>query len=402
MLNPHRLNLGQFSLRVQAGGGKPTTALTLASLTEASQQLHLWEGMLESNFTVSSASGAACAYVPDNFVATFSCGGSENGTITGFSFASYGQPTGSCSTGFEPSPTCASNTTLSVLTKLCAGLTTCSLMVNYEAGFGDPCSGQAKGLAAVTTCGPPAAPAVGNASVRVATVVHPDVDAVAFSLACDLAGSPCPIALRLAFPYGSPYGVTGADWAGPDSKHTTLVEMRADGDGVTFSRTLDGDAYRVDCTWTGAQLSLTRVTPHVFDIAPPQDAPWPANTPVGVTCLLSPVAPDGAGLRYPVGRDEPWMVAKAAATESLLSTGPPSFDTVRALAAASWADYWTHGAFIAFEGRDSDADAMELERRIVLSLYLTRVHSTGAEPPAETGLLCNSWCVSGNVAQLMK
>ena len=34
---------------------------------------------------------------------------------------------------------------------------------------------------------------------------------------------------------------------------------------------------------------------------------------------------------------------------------------------------------------------MELERRMVLSLYLLTVNSSGHMPPAETGLTCNSW-----------
>ena len=35
--------------------------------------------------------------------------------------------------------------------------------------------------------------------------------------------------------------------------------------------------------------------------------------------------------------------------------------------------------------------AFELERRVTLSRYLLRVNDAGAEPPQETGLLCNSW-----------
>jgi hypothetical protein len=39
----------------------------------------------------------------------------------------------------------------------------------------------------------------------------------------------------------------------------------------------------------------------------------------------------------------------------------------------------------------SDSRAAELERRIVLSQYLTAIQSRGCIPPAETGLTCNSW-----------
>jgi hypothetical protein len=39
----------------------------------------------------------------------------------------------------------------------------------------------------------------------------------------------------------------------------------------------------------------------------------------------------------------------------------------------------------------SDPRAFELERRTVLSQYLLAIQSSGAMPPAETGLTCNSW-----------
>lgn len=42
--------------------------------------------------------------------------------------------------------------------------------------------------------------------------------------------------------------------------------------------------------------------------------------------------------------------------------------------------------------RDStDKRAFELERRVVLSQYLTAIQCAGSVPPAETGLTCNSW-----------
>ncbi|QKJ20508.1 hypothetical protein [Microbacterium hominis] len=68
----------------------------------------------------------------------------------------------------------------------------------------------------------------------------------------------------------------------------------------------------------------------------------------------------------------------------------PSFDVVRASSAESWAAFWLSGAAIDLSG-STDPRAHELERRVVLSQYLTRVHSAGHLPPAETGLVTNSW-----------
>jgi hypothetical protein len=39
----------------------------------------------------------------------------------------------------------------------------------------------------------------------------------------------------------------------------------------------------------------------------------------------------------------------------------------------------------------TDPRAFELERRVVLSQYLTRVQCSGSLPPSETGLTYNSW-----------
>lgn len=61
-----------------------------------------------------------------------------------------------------------------------------------------------------------------------------------------------------------------------------------------------------------------------------------------------------------------------------------------ARSARGWETFWRSGA--ALDLSDStDERAHELERRIVLSQYQTKVHSSGSTPPQETGLICNSW-----------
>lgn len=56
----------------------------------------------------------------------------------------------------------------------------------------------------------------------------------------------------------------------------------------------------------------------------------------------------------------------------------------------AWNDYWQNGGFVDF-GHCTDPRAKELERRVVLSLYLTAVNCRGSIPPQETGLTYNSW-----------
>lgn len=57
---------------------------------------------------------------------------------------------------------------------------------------------------------------------------------------------------------------------------------------------------------------------------------------------------------------------------------------------SSWKNFWESGAAVDFEG-STDPRANELERRVVLSEYLTKVQCGGSNPPQETGLTFNSW-----------
>src|SRR5262249_56066875 len=58
--------------------------------------------------------------------------------------------------------------------------------------------------------------------------------------------------------------------------------------------------------------------------------------------------------------------------------------------AEHWRRFWVEGG--AIELADSrDPRAAELERRIVLSQYLTAIQCSGNQPPQETGLTVNSW-----------
>src|SRR6185312_689119 len=55
-----------------------------------------------------------------------------------------------------------------------------------------------------------------------------------------------------------------------------------------------------------------------------------------------------------------------------------------------WAKFWSTGGAVDFSD-SRDARAPELERRIVLSQYLTAIQCAGSMPPQETGLTVNSW-----------
>ena len=71
-------------------------------------------------------------------------------------------------------------------------------------------------------------------------------------------------------------------------------------------------------------------------------------------------------------------------------TSAPGFEAVQKQAAADWNRFWLSGGMIDF-GAVKDKRARELERRMILSLYLTKINCAGRMPPQETGLTQNSW-----------
>lgn len=68
----------------------------------------------------------------------------------------------------------------------------------------------------------------------------------------------------------------------------------------------------------------------------------------------------------------------------------PSFTEVLNSSKEGWKAFWESGSAVDFSGC-TDPRAPELERRIILSQYLTRVQCAGNLPPQETGLTFNSW-----------
>jgi hypothetical protein len=68
----------------------------------------------------------------------------------------------------------------------------------------------------------------------------------------------------------------------------------------------------------------------------------------------------------------------------------PSFCETKRNNARSWSHFWKSGGAIDFSSC-TDPRAFELERRIILSQYLTRIQCSGTLPPQETGLTYNSW-----------
>ncbi len=191
--------------------------------------------------------------------------------------------------------------------------------------------------------------------VSVTTCAHPDRDLIAVRIeSTDLASDW--LAVRIAFPYGGAVH-TGdpADWT-HDALHATEVARR-DATSVAWRRSLDRDSYHARAAWSGGG-TLTQVGVHEFRIEPH----------AGSTVFNS-------------------MFAFSPASDV---TALPAHATIFRTSAAHWRSFWSDGGTLDLSG-STESRASELERRIVLSEYLTAIQCAGTMPPQETGETFNSW-----------
>lgn len=189
--------------------------------------------------------------------------------------------------------------------------------------------------------------------VAVETLCHPLRNAIAVRVVSPLVARG-QLAIRLRFPYGSG-DVTAADWTRPAAHETVLV--RSGPSRARFERRLDGDRYYASLAWSPA-ARLTQSARH--------------------DCLLAPAGGGDA------------LEATAEFTKTAPPPYPPSFEDSRRAAGDHWERFWTTGGAIDLSA-SRDPRWRELERRIVLSQYLTAIQCAGRYPPQESGLTFNSW-----------
>ena len=184
--------------------------------------------------------------------------------------------------------------------------------------------------------------------VSITTAVHPVQNLLAVVIDSRLPG----LAVRFAFPDGSP-AMQAATWSEPEKHQTKIVT--AEKNRALIARQLDRDAYFVTLQWLN-QAELRIESSHTLLLA------GPANQ-----------------LKFVVA------FSQDRRHEAL----PTPAETIAA-GVRSWERFWTGGAAVEM-AHSKDKRAIELERRVVLSQYLTAIQCSGSMPPAETGLTVNSW-----------
>ncbi|GAB4024170.1 hypothetical protein [Spirosoma gilvum] len=166
------------------------------------------------------------------------------------------------------------------------------------------------------------------------------------------------ITISFRFPYGSGDWENAIDWNSPQ-RHTSQL-MTTTGHSAYIERTLDTTRYAVRIGWSGTGSFMQPVKHHFV------------------------LKPTGKGDSFDMScrfTDH----SKEAARQT-----PPSFTEALASSRQTWEQFWQSGGVVDLAG-STDPRAAELERRIVLSQYLTKIQCAGSAPPQETGLTYNSW-----------
>jgi hypothetical protein len=187
--------------------------------------------------------------------------------------------------------------------------------------------------------------------VLVTTTCDPELDLLAVRVESPLLARG-DLAIGIRFPYAVGDWRDPRDWDAAD-RHESEVRVR--GRRADIRRVLDDETHHVALAWSpGARLK--QVDRHEFLL----------HAEVSLLELTAGFSPT-----------------------PIVGTAPSVTD-VLAAAETSWAEFWAVGGQIDFS-ECTDPRAGELERRVVLSQYLTAVHCAGSLPPQETGLVPNSW-----------
>lgn len=194
-----------------------------------------------------------------------------------------------------------------------------------------------------------------NETVKTTTLSHAEKDAVYTWVQCGKIKKGL-LSFKLKFPYPSgKWGGDAANWDKPELHHSELIQEKSN--SAIFVHSIDTTRYFVQLNWLGT-AKLEKKEDHYFLLTPGTE-----TDECEVSIEFSPLNN---------------------------FTEMATFKAVQRQTAAHWKNFWKKGGAVDFS-ETTDPRAFELERRVVLSQYLTRIQCAGNYPPQETGLTYNSW-----------
>jgi len=161
--------------------------------------------------------------------------------------------------------------------------------------------------------------------------------------------------INIRFPYPTGSFLDGGAYWKDANKHQSSVETSASNTATLLHR-LDTTSYYLACKWN-VRASISQKEPHYFLVKPSGTSSFEFSGRFSSTKKTN-------------------MVAGYIDTKNN--------NTI------AWANFWNQGAAVDFAG-STDNRAKELERRIILSQYLTKIQCGGMYPPQESGLTYNTW-----------
>lgn len=193
--------------------------------------------------------------------------------------------------------------------------------------------------------------------VQVTTACMPSEDAIIAKISSNLIrkGS---VKLCFTLPYVTgKHADAASDWSESTYKSHVSKVVSKSSNSVVIEHVMDATTYYAKLSWKGSAKFVADAASHTYTLTP-------------------------SGKEFSV------KVQYAERQNQLAA----KFDFVKDLAAVKsfWNNWWETGAFVDF-GDCTDSRAKELERRTVLSQYLTYINCANQTPPQETGLTYNSW-----------
>ncbi len=197
-----------------------------------------------------------------------------------------------------------------------------------------------------------------NENVEVQTFCHQNQDAISVKIKSNLLKKN-QLKIRLRFPFPTDAFLDeNVNYKNPEKHHSELIFSNQK--KAIFKHQLDTNKYFIQLNFSKINAQIINKNAHEFIVTPSVKSAF-------------------------------FEFNAAFFPDSITQTHPISdFNKTQLNNQINWVKFWQSGGAIDLSNAQ-DKRAFELERRIILSQYLTKIQCTGAMPPQETGLTYNSW-----------